>query len=76
MSVPTNEELAQQGMAVFRSIVSRSRMNLCTKKIARDRFCPKPTVTERGLYCERHRQEADRDHQRLIEAGWERLDDD
>ena len=74
--MPTNEELADQGMAIFRSIVTRSDRGICVRRIAQDRYCPAPTVSERGLYCEKHRQEAEVDHQRLVRQGWENLEDD
>jgi hypothetical protein len=69
--VPTDEELAQQGMAIFRGIVARGRLGLCAKRIARDRFCPRPATTERGLFCEWHRRQADEDDRRIETMEWE-----
>jgi hypothetical protein len=52
--MPTDEELAQQGMAIFRGIVARDRLGLCVKRIARDRYCPERARPNGGLYCDRH----------------------
>ena len=71
--MPTNEELVEQGMAIFRGIVTRADRGRCVRRIARDRYCPFPSVGERGLYCEKHRQEAEADHQRLVRQGWENI---
>jgi hypothetical protein len=52
-------------MAVFRGIVVRDRLGLCAKRIARDRYCPRPAATERGLFCDQHRRQADEDDRRI-----------
>jgi hypothetical protein len=62
---PTDDELAAQGMAIFRGIVGRSRVDLCAKRIARDRYCPARKATERGLFCERHNRQAEEDDRRI-----------
>lgn len=63
--MPTDDELIQQGMAVFRGIVVRARLGLCAKRIARDRYCPLRKVTDLGLYCERHNRQAEADDRRI-----------
>lgn len=63
--MPTDEELHEQGMAIFRGIAGRSRAGLCAKRIARDRYCPAQKATELGLYCERHNRQAEADDRRI-----------
>lgn len=70
----TNDELVEQGMAVFRGIVGRSRGGLCVKRITRDRYCPAPLATKRGLFCARHERQAEEDDRRI--EAMELADDD
>jgi hypothetical protein len=65
LTMPTDDELVSQGMAIFRGIVGRSRVGLCAKKIARDRYCPARKATDLGLFCERHRRQAEDDDRRV-----------
>lgn len=67
--MPTDNELVQQGMAIFRGIVGRNRMGLCAKMITRDRYCPAKATTERGLFCERHNRQAEQDDRRIEAMG-------
>ena len=69
MGYPTTEELVAEGMAIFRSIVGRSRAGLCAKRIARDRYCQRQTKSDGSVYCVPHDEAAERDHQRLVDAG-------
>jgi hypothetical protein len=73
---PTTDELVAEGMAAFRSIVGRSSAGLCTVRIARDRYCPRPTITERGLYCQDHRRRAEEDDRRIEALMVEDWNDD
>lgn len=67
----TDDELVEQGMAIFRGIVGRDSRGLCAKRIARDRYCPRPTSGRHGaILCAEHKREAQEQDERLM-AGYE-----
>jgi len=66
-SMLSDDELVERGKAIFRTIVARKSVGVCTRRIARDRYCPRPAAPG-SMTCEQHPL--------IVPDGWDDPDDD
>ena len=63
----SDDELVERGKAIFRNIIGRKAAGLCTRRIARDRYCPRPAA-EGSMTCDQHPL--------IVPDGWDDPEED